>query len=266
MRNPGKFILYYMVQEIPNDNTSVLNLVNIGYDQRYLVGSHNEEIIALAKLPIHDGHVHTILAYHDPADDCDKLDEKLRSIDRLHCVTFYPDGYRSPLSPNSYLFRASDLDVFTCGVVNHKLPPVWVNNMNALAFAIRDPGANESAFAIAVEQAHHIHNICVTAKVGAPDEYSSTVDVMLFDTYTAAALVYMQKNSTKFSKQDNAALQINKDLLKFIARESGITFVILVASENGAGYVIEGELDILMSIYKFVYSSFISHYRSYFRF
>ena len=73
MRDPGKFILYYMVQDNPDDNTSIFNLVNIGYDQRYLLGSHREEIIALAKLPIHDGHVHTILAYHDPKDDLTNL-------------------------------------------------------------------------------------------------------------------------------------------------------------------------------------------------
>ena len=248
MHDPGKFILYYMVQDNPDDNTSIFNLVNIGYDQRYLLGSHREEIIALAKLPIHDGHVQTILAYHDPKYDCDKLDCILRSIDREHCETFYPDGYRLPVLPNSCLFRATDLDVYTCGVVNHELPTVWVNNINAIAFAMRDPRANESSYETALEQVLQPSNMCVLAKIGAPHENSNAAEKALFESYKAAALINLQKNERNFSSQEISTLNINRDLLKFIAREINLIFIILVASENGAGYIIEGEFNIHLFI------------------
>ena len=225
-----------MMQETPDDNSSTLNLVNIGYDQRYLHGNHKEEIIALAKLPIHDGHVHTMIAYHDPEDDCEKLDRILRSIDRQHCVTFYPDGHRLQLSPNSYLLRASDLDVYTCAVVNHALPPVWVNNMNAIAFSIRDPGANETCYDIPLEQAYLLSSMCAKLKIGQPDENATAVEKMIFEAYTAASLVHMQKSTRDFSSREVSSLHINKDLLKFISREIGIIFIILVAD-----YIIEGK-------------------------
>ena len=107
--------------------------------------------------------------------------------------------------------------------------------------SIRDPRANETGYDIALEQVYLLSSMCAKLKIGQPDENATAVEKMIFEAYTAASLVHMQKSTRDFSSREVSSLQINKDLLKFIAREIGLIFIILVASENGAGYIIEGK-------------------------